>query len=103
MHQGSKSRNNNLSALYQWTSELSTSNCSGDPGASWVLSLTWLDVVPDDSHMIVTVRPCVLVPEANDVTQFVHHDAKLVTVLAYGDSLGPVATTTHIGTTPNKD
>lgn len=53
--------------------------------------------------MIVTVRPRVLVPEADDMTQFVHHDAKFVTVLAYGDSLGPVATTTHIGTTPNKD
>lgn len=53
--------------------------------------------------MIVTVRPRVLMPEANDVTQFVHNNAKLVTVLAYGDSLGPVATTTHIGTTPNKD
>lgn len=65
--------------------------------------LTWLDVIPDDGHMIVTVRPCVLVPEANDMAQFVHHDAKLVTVLAYGNSLGSVATTTHIGTTPNKD
>lgn len=66
-------------------------------------SLTWLDVIPDDGHVIVTVGPRVLVPEADDVTQFVHHDAKFVTVLAYGDSLGPVATTTHIGTTPNKD
>lgn len=74
-----------------------------DPGASWVMSLTWLDVIPDDGHMIITIRPCVLMPEANDVAQFMHHDAKLVTVLAYGDSLGTVATTTHIGTTPNKD
>lgn len=74
-----------------------------NPGASCVTSLTWLDVIPDDGHMIVTVRPCVFMPEANNVAQFVHHDAKLVTVLAYGDSLGPVAATTHIGTTPNKD
>lgn len=66
-------------------------------------SLTWLDVIPDDGHVIVTVRPRVLVPEANDVTQFVHHNAELVAILAYGDSLGPVATTTHIGTTPNKE
>lgn len=73
------------------------------PSACWDLSLTWLDVIPDDGHVIVTVGPRVLVPEADDVTQFVHHDAKFVTVLAYGDSLGPVATTTHIGTTPNKD
>lgn len=78
-------------------------DCNTGPSASWVPSLTWLDVIPDDGHMIVTVRPRVLMPEANDVTQFVHHNAKLVTVLAYGDSLGPVATTTHIGTTPNKD
>lgn len=62
-----------------------------------------MDVITDDGHVIVTIRPRVLMPEANDVTQFVHHDAKLVTVLAYGDGLGPVATTTHIGTTPNKD
>lgn len=75
------------------------------PIAPWVSSptLTWLDVIPDDSHMIVTVGPRVLMPEADDVAQFVHHDAKLVTVLADGYSLGPVATTTHIGTTPNKD
>lgn len=62
-----------------------------------------MDVIPDDGHMIVTVRSRVFMPEANNVTQFVYHDAKLVTVLAYGDSLGPIATTTHIGTTPNKD
>jgi len=62
-----------------------------------------LDVVPDDGHVIVAVGPRVLVPEADDVAQFVHNDAELVTVLAYGDSLGPVATTTHIGTTPDKD
>lgn len=73
------------------------------PNAPWVASLTWLDVIPDDGDVIVTVGPRVLVPEADDVTQFVHHDAEFVTVLAYGDSLGPVATTTHIGTTPNKN
>ena len=65
--------------------------------------LTWLDVIPDDDHMIVTVGPRVLVPEADDVAEFVHHDAELVAVLSYGDGLGPVATTTHIGTTPNED
>lgn len=62
-----------------------------------------MDVIPDDGHMIVTIRPRVLMPEADDVTQFVHHNTKLVTVLAYGDGLGPVSTTTHIGTTPNED
>ena len=34
-------------------------------------SLTWLDVVADDGHVIVTVRPRVLVPEADDMSQFV--------------------------------
>jgi len=67
------------------------------------MALTWLDVIPDYGHVIVTVRPCVLVPEAYDVAQFVHHNAKLVTVLSYGDGLGSVATTTHIGTTPKMD
>lgn len=68
-----------------------------------IIGLTWLDVIPDDGHVIVTVGPRVFVPEANDVAQFMHHNAKLVTVLSYGDGLGPVSTTTHIGTTPNED
>lgn len=93
----------NVLTCLQLETTLHDSNREREPGASWVLRLTWLDVIPDNGHVIVTVRPRVLMPEANDVTQFVNHDAKLVTVLAYGDSLGPVATTTHIGTTPNKD
>lgn len=67
------------------------------------MSLTWLDVIPDYGHMIVTVRPCVFVPEADDVAQFMNYNAKLVTVLSYGDGLGSVATTTHIRTAPKKD
>lgn len=67
------------------------------------LRLTWLDVIPDDGHMIVTVGPRVLVPEADDVAQFVHHNAELVAVLSDGDGLGPVAAATHIGTTPSKN
>lgn len=65
--------------------------------------LTWLDVIPYDGHMVVPVRPSVLMPEANDMAQFMYHNAKLVTVLPNGDSLGPVAATTHIGTTPSKN
>ena len=76
---------------------------SWDPGAYWVMILTWLDVIPDYGHVIVTIRPCVLMPEAYDVAKFVHHNAKFVTVLSYRDGLGSVAATTHIGTTPNKD
>lgn len=73
------------------------------PGAPWGLRLTWLDVIPDDGHMIITIRPRVLMPESNDMAQFMHHDAKLVAVLSDGDGLGPVATTTHIGATPSED
>lgn len=67
------------------------------------MSLTRLDVIPDYGHMIVTVGPCVFVPEANDVAQLMHHNAKLVTVFPYGDGLRSVATATHIGTTPEMD
>lgn len=37
--------------------------------------------------MIVPVGSRVLVPEADDVSKFVHHDAKLVAILADGDGL----------------
>jgi len=40
--------------------------------------------------MLVSVGPCVLVPEADDVTQFVNDDAQLVAVLADRDRLGTV-------------
>lgn len=39
-------------------------------------------------------------PEADDVTQLVDHDAKLVTVLADGDGLGAPATAAHVGAAP---
>lgn len=50
--------------------------------------------------MAVSVGSCVLVPEADDVTQLVDHDAKLVTVLANGDGLGAPATAAHVGAAP---
>lgn len=62
-----------------------------------------MDVIPDDGHVVVTVGSRVLVPEADDVAKFVHDDTKLVAVLADGDGLGPVSTTTHIGATPGGD
>lgn len=43
-------------------------------------ALTWLNIVPDNADMFVTVRPRVFVPESNHMTQLVHHNAKLVTV-----------------------
>lgn len=61
---------------------------------------TWLDILSHDGDMAVPVWPCVLVPEANDVAQLMDHDAKLVTVLAYGDGLRAPTTATHVGAAP---
>ena len=46
--------------------------------------------------MIVTGRPRVLVPEPDDMSQLVHHDAKLVAVFTNGDRLRAITTTTYI-------
>jgi hypothetical protein len=48
--------------------------------------------------MVVTVRACVLMPEANHVTQLMHHDAKFVTVLPNRNCLWPIATFPDKGT-----
>lgn len=56
------------------------------------LYLTCHDIVPDDLDVVVSIRPRVLVPEANHVAQLVDHDAELVAVLSDGDGLS--ATTT---------
>lgn len=61
---------------------------------------TWLDVVSDDAYMLVSVRTCVFMPEADHVAEFVHHDAKLVAVLPYGDGLRAAASPPHVGATP---
>lgn len=61
---------------------------------------TWLDVVSDDAYMLVSVRTCVLVPEADHVAEFVHHDAELVAVLPYGDGLRAAASPSHVGAAP---
>ena len=42
-------------------------------------------------HVIIAVGSGVFVPETDDVTEFVYHDAELVAVLADGDGLGSVA------------
>lgn len=61
---------------------------------------TWLNVVPDNTDVFVSIRPCVFVPEANHMTQLMHHNAKLVTVFPNGYGLGSPSTATHIGTAP---
>lgn len=68
-------------------------------GAPWINS-TWLDVVSDDAHVLVAVRTRVLVPEADHVAELVHHDAKLIAVLPYGDGLRAPAPPAHVGATP---
>ena len=46
------------------------------------ISLTRHDIVADDLHMTVAIRPRVLVPETDHVAQFVNHYAELVAVLS---------------------
>ena len=57
--------------------------------------LTWLDALPDDFNMVFAVRAGVLVPEANHMAQFVHHNTKLVAVFADGDGLGTISPLAH--------
>lgn len=61
---------------------------------------TWLDVVSDDAYMLVTVRTRVFMPEADHVAKFMDHNAKLITVLSYGDGLRAATSPPHIGATP---
>lgn len=65
-----------------------------------VILLSWLDVLAHDGDVAVPVGPRVLVPEADDVAQLMHHDSKLVTVLADGDGLRAPTTATHVGAAP---
>lgn len=64
------------------------------------MDCTWLDVVSDDAHMFITVWPSVFVPEADDVAEFVHHDAKLITILSYGYGLRSTSSPAYIRATP---
>lgn len=66
-------------------------------------TLTRLDVVPDDADVFVSVRPRVLVPESDHMTQFVHHDAELVAVLPDGNGLRSSAPATHVRATPERN
>jgi len=62
-------------------------------------TLTWHNVFIDNFHVLVSIRPGVLVPEADHVTKLVNYDAELVTVLADTDCLVPVPALTHKRTT----
>ena len=59
--------------------------------------LTWLDVFPYDSHMVISVWPRVLMPKAYHMAQFMNDDSKFITVLANRDCLRPISTPTYIG------
>ena len=63
-------------------------------------ALTGLDVVADDGHVVVAVGPRVLVPEADHVTQLVHHDAELIAVLPDGNGLRAPPAAPHLGAAP---
>ena len=54
--------------------------------------LTCHYVLAYDLDVIITVRPCVLMPEANHMPQLVYHNAEFVTVLADRNSLRTIAT-----------
>lgn len=61
---------------------------------------TWLNVVSDDADVLISIGSRVLVPETDHVTQFVHHNAKLVTVFADGYGLGTPSAAAHVGAAP---
>lgn len=58
-------------------------------------SLTHHDVAIVDVNMVVSIRTCVFVPEADHVTQLMHDNTKLVAVLANRNSLGTSTLLTH--------
>lgn len=73
-----------------------------NPGlyAGSIFVLTWLNVVPDDTDVLVAVRSRVFVPESNHVTQFVHHNAELVAVFPDRYGLWAASAPADIGAAP---
>ena len=57
--------------------------------------LTFLYVLVEDVDEQISIGPCVLVPKANHMSEFVHDDAELVTVLTDRYRLRSVATFAH--------
>lgn len=61
---------------------------------------TWLNVFSNNADVFISVRPCVFVPESNHMTQFMHHNSKLVAVFSNWYGLRPTSATTHVGAAP---
>lgn len=78
-----------------WRSDVFPAQSS--PRSDKPSSRTWLNVVPDDADVLVAVGSRVFVPESNHVTQFVHHNAKLVTVFPNWYGLGSASSPSDIG------
>jgi hypothetical protein len=57
--------------------------------------LTFLYVLVEDVDEQITIGPCVLVPETDHMSEFVHNDAELVTVFTNRYRLRSVATFAH--------
>jgi hypothetical protein len=57
-------------------------------------------VLPHNLDVVFAVWTCVLMPEANHMTQLMHHNAKLVTILPNRYSLWTIATLPNKGTAP---
>lgn len=64
-----------------------------------VVLLTLHDVVLLDDHVVFTIWPGMFMPKAHHVTQLVHHDAKLVAILADRNGLRTIASLTNEGAT----
>lgn len=62
--------------------------------------ITFLNVVPDNSDILSSVRSRMFVPEANCVTNLMNYDSKFVTVLPYGNSLTSIPLPSNIRATP---
>lgn len=63
---------------------------------------TLLDVVSEDRYVVVSVRACVFMPEANNMAQLVHHNTEFVTVLSNGNGLRASTPLPHVGTAPGR-
>lgn len=64
--------------------------------------LTTHDILPDDIDVVISIRTGVFVPEPNHVSQFVHHNAKLVAIFPDADSLTTISTFTNKRTTTTR-
>lgn len=53
------------------------------------------DILGDDLHISVTIRPSMLMPEAHNMAELMNHNSQLVTVLADTDRLWTVSSLPH--------